>query len=119
MRKIFNIMTKNFMVSLMCLCVFRIRSTSSLNLFVSIYLYIFDSMLKIFIMPSNREQTICDNMRKILSTMTQISMMSLVCLCVLLEMVMKTGNTLFIEVSRCCGPHKLSVQYGPYRKILS
>jgi len=49
---------------------------------VSSGLYIFDSMLKIFITLSNREQSICDNMRKILSTMTKISMISLVCLCV-------------------------------------
>ena len=47
-----------------------------------IYLYIFESMLMIFITLSNREQFICDSMRKILSTMTKFFMISLVCLCV-------------------------------------
>ena len=61
---------------------------------VSSRLYIFDSMLKIFIMQSNREQSICDRMRKIFSTMTKFSMISLVGLCVFLqEMKIKTLNT--------------------------
>ena len=48
-------------------------------------------MLKIFIMLSNIELFIYNNMRKIIITMTKIYMVSLVCLCVLL--VMKTENT--------------------------
>ena len=39
-----------------------------------VFVCIFDSMLKIFITPSNRELSICDNVRKILSLMTKICM---------------------------------------------
>ena len=56
MTKILSTMTKNFMV------------------FYGAFVFIFDSMLKIFITPSNREQSICNNVRKILSLMTKICM---------------------------------------------
>ena len=42
--------------------------------FYGAFVFIFDSMLKIFITPSNREQSICNNVRKILSLMTKICM---------------------------------------------
>ena len=41
-----------------------------------------------------------------------------VCLCVLMVLKLKTREHLFIEVLGCCGPHKLLVQYGPYKRIL-
>jgi len=44
-------------------------------------------------MQSNRELSICDRMRKILNIMTNICMVSLVCLCVLLKMKVKIKNT--------------------------
>jgi len=47
-----------------------------------IYLHIFDSVLKIFIMSSNREVSICDNMRKIFSTMTKEKSWFFWCVCV-------------------------------------
>lgn len=64
-------------------------------------------------MPSNRELPICDNMRKIFSTMIKISMIFLVCF---------AGNDnenrkhLFIEIYGRCRPYKLSVQCRPYKK---
>ena len=39
-----------------------------------VFVCIFDSMLKIFITPSNRELSICNSVRKILSLMTKIYM---------------------------------------------
>jgi len=39
-----------------------------------VFVCIFDNMLKIFITHSNRELSICDRMRKILSLMTKICM---------------------------------------------
>jgi hypothetical protein len=84
-----------------------------------IYLYIFYSILRIIIMQSNKELSICDHMRKILSIMTKIFMVSLVCLCVFF-----TGNEyenqkhLFIEVSGRCVPHNLSMHCAPYKRIL-
>jgi len=39
-----------------------------------VFVCIFDSMLKIFITPSNRELSICDSVRKILSSMTKFCM---------------------------------------------
>ena len=68
-------------------------------------------MLKIFIMPLNRDQSICDGMRKIFSTITKNFMVSLVCLC-------ENQKHLFIGVYGCCGPQKLSVKYGPHKRIL-
>jgi len=60
-----------------------------------IYLSIFYSMLKIFIMQSNRELSICDRMIKIFSTMTKISMVFLVCVCVCMLLVMKTWTLIY------------------------
>jgi len=56
MRKILNTMTK------ICSGLF------------GVFVCIFDNMLKIFITPSNRELSICDNVKKILSLMTKICM---------------------------------------------
>jgi len=95
-----------------------IDQVQKLNLYLSIYLYIFGSMLKIFIMPSNREQSINDKIRKIFSTMTKKFMVSLVCLCVFDGNEDENRKHLFIEVFGCCGPQKLSVQYGPHKRIL-
>ena len=61
--------------------------------FFGMFACIFDSMLKIFITQSNRELSICDRVRKMLSLMTKICMVSLLYLCVLLEMKMKTQKT--------------------------
>jgi len=41
-----------------------------------------------------------------------------VCLCVLLVSKLKTGEDVFIEVLGCCGPHKLLLQCGLYKRIL-
>jgi len=83
-----------------------------------IYLYIFCSILKIFIMPSNREQSICDNIRKIFNTMTKNFMVSFVCLCVFDGNEDENRKHLFTEVYGCCGPQKLSVKCGPHKRIL-
>ena len=84
----------------------------------SVFLCIFDSMLKIIITPSNRELSICDSVRKIISLIIKFAWFSLVCLSVLLVLKLKTGEGVFIEVLGCCGPYKLLVQCGPYKRIL-
>jgi len=70
-------------------------------------------------MQSNTELSICNHMRKILSTiLTKTLMVSLVCLCVFAGNEDENRKHLFIEVSRRCGPQKLSVHCGPYKRIM-
>ena len=82
------------------------------------YLYIFDSMLRIFIMQSNRQQSICDNIKKILSLMTKICMVFFGVFVCFAGIELKTGEGVFIKALECCEPHKLLVQCGPYKRIL-
>lgn len=61
------------------------RQGSKIQLIANILIFkqratFFYSMLKIYIMLSNRELSICDNIRQILSTMTKKFMVFLVCL---------------------------------------
>ena len=94
------------------------HNDKNLHALFGVFFCIFDSMLKIFITPSNRELSICDSVRKILSLIIKFAWFSLVCLSVLLVLKLKTGEGVFIEVLGCCGPHKLLVQCGPYKRIL-
>jgi len=75
-------------------------------------------MLKTFITRSNRELSICDHVRNILSLMSKI------CMVFFGVFVSFAGNEdenqkyLFIEVSGRCGAHKMSVHCGPYKRVL-
>ena len=76
-------------------------------------------------MLAHREQSICyiesclfcGSMTKILSTMTKKKNHGFLW-CVLLVLKLKTEEHLFIGFLGCCGPHKLLVQCGPYKRIL-
>jgi len=50
------------------------HNDKNLHALFGVFVCNFDSMLKILITPSNRELSICDNVRKILSLMTKICM---------------------------------------------
>jgi len=50
------------------------HNENNLHALFSVFICIFYSMLKIFITPSNKELSICDNVRKILDLMTKICM---------------------------------------------
>jgi len=50
------------------------HNDTNLHGLFGVFVCIFDSMLKIFITQSNRELSICDHVRKILSLMTKICM---------------------------------------------
>jgi len=61
--------------NLFCGSMTKILSTmTKICMLFGVFVSIFDSILKIFITPSNRELSICDNVRKILSLMTKICM---------------------------------------------
>jgi len=50
------------------------HNDKNLHALFGVFVCIFDSMLKIFIKSLDRELSICDNVRKILSLMTKICM---------------------------------------------
>ena len=100
MTKILSTMTKMFMVSLVCLFVFLTacwRSSSRRQ----IESYLFATVWE-------RSSAQWQN----------FAWFSLVCLCALLILKLKTGESIFIEVLGCCGPHKLLLQCDPYKRIL-
>jgi len=100
MTKIFSTMTQICMVSLVCLFVFLTacwRSSSR-------------SQIESYLFATAWERSS--------AKWQKFTWFSLVCLCVLLVLKLKIEEGVFIEVLGCCGPHKLLVQCGPYKRII-
>jgi len=85
------------------------------------YLYIFVSMRRIFITRTrwNRELSICDRVRKILRLVTKICMVFFGVFLCFAGIEAENRRGCIYRGPWCGGPHKLLVQCGPYKRILS